>query len=104
MLDQVEEGLLSGMNIVEEHHQRALRAGMLECLAECPGDLLGGGGRVGLSEQRVDCRGRLCVRRQEVELLQHLDHGPVGDPLAVGEAASADDRCFQGGEGFCDEP
>ena len=27
-----------------------------------------------------------------VELLQHLDDGPVRDPLAVGEAATADDR------------
>ncbi len=27
-----------------------------------------------------------------VELLQHLDHRPVGDPLAVGEAAAPDDR------------
>ena len=29
---------------------------------------------------------------QQVELLQHLDDRPVGDPLAVGQAAAADDR------------
>jgi len=30
--------------------------------------------------------------RQHVDLFQHLDDRPVGDPLAVGEAAAADDR------------
>ena len=103
MLDQVEEGLLSRMDVVEDHRERALRAGVLECLAEGPGELLGGSSRVGLSEKRADRRGRLRVRRQRVELFQHLDHGPAGDPLAVGEAASTDDRCVQGCECLCDE-
>ncbi len=31
-------------------------------------------------------------RQRYVELLQHLDDRPVGDPLAVGEAAAANDR------------
>ena len=33
-----------------------------------------------------------------LELLQHLDDGPVGDPLPVREAASADDRRVGGGQ------
>ena len=39
-----------------------------------------------------------------VELLDHLDHGPVGDPLAVGEAAAADDPHVERGQRFRDEP
>ena len=35
---------------------------------------------------------------QHVELLQHLDDRPVGDPLAVGEAAAADDRRLDRGQ------
>src|SRR5215213_5336717 len=30
-------------------------------------------------------------RRKGPELVQHLDHRPVGDPLPVGKAAAADD-------------
>ena len=36
--------------------------------------------------------------RVRLELLQHLDDGPVGDALSVGEAAAADDRRVGGGE------
>ena len=43
-------------------------------------------------EQRADRRRGGLVRGQHVELLQHLDHRPVRDPLAVGQAAAADDR------------
>ena len=48
--------------------------------------------RLRLAEQRADRRRGGLVRGQHVELLQHLDDRPVGDPLAVGEAAAADDR------------
>ena len=37
-------------------------------------------------------------RPVRLELLQHLDHRPVGDPLPVGEAAPADDRRVRGRE------
>ena len=48
------------------------------------------------AEQRADRRRRRLVGRHEVELLQHLDDGPVGDPLAVREAAAAHDRRVDG--------
>ena len=42
--------------------------------------------------------------RQHVELLQHLDDRPVGDPLAVGEAAAADDRRVDRRQQLRDQP
>ena len=42
-------------------------------------------------EQRPNRRRRFGVGRQHVELLQHLDHRPVGDSLAVGQAPPAHD-------------
>ena len=39
-----------------------------------------------------------------VELLQHLDHRPVGDPLPVGEAAAADDRRLDRGQKLRGQP
>ena len=44
-----------------------------------------------LAEQRADRRRRGFVRRQQAELLQHLDDRPIRDPLPVGEAAAAED-------------
>ncbi len=38
------------------------------------------------------------------ELLQHLDDRPVGDPLAVGEAAAADDRRLDRSQALRGEP
>ena len=76
----------------------ALGRGLLQGLAEGPGDLLGGGGCLGLAEKRADRRGGSLVRGHEIELLQHLHDRPVGDPLAVGEAASADDRRLARGQ------
>ena len=42
--------------------------------------------------------------RQHVELLQHLDDRPVRDPLAVREAAAADDRRVDGSQSLRGEP
>ena len=36
--------------------------------------------------------GEALLRRRAEQLLEHLDDGPVGDPVAVGEAASPHDR------------
>jgi hypothetical protein len=38
--------------------------------------------------------------RQRVELLQHLDNRPIRDPLAVGQAATADHRGVDGSQSF----
>ncbi len=104
MLDQVEEGLLTRVDVVEHDHERSTRGRLLERLPERPGDLLGGG-RIALSpEQGSDRRRRVGVPRHGVQLLQHLDHGPVRDPIAVGQASSADSRRLQGSDGFRYEP
>ena len=55
------------------------------------------------SSERIADRSGL-VRRQHVELLQHLDDRPVGDPLAVGEAAAADDRRLDRSQELRGEP
>ena len=61
---------------------------LLQQLAERPGDLLGGGAR--LSRPAASGSPLRPPRREvHVELLQNLDHGPVGDPVAVGRTAAA---------------
>ena len=98
MLDQVEERLLAPLQVVEDDHQRPVCRGVLERLAERPGDLVRRRRRVRLTQQRADRhRGRL-VRRQDVELFQHLDHRPVGDPLPIGQTAATGDRGVEGSQ------
>ena len=46
---------------------------------------------VALAEQRADRRRRSRVGGKRAQLLDHLDHRPVGDALAVGKAAAAHD-------------
>ena len=91
MLDEVEERFLAPVDVVEHHGQWLRRRSVLECLAEGPGDLLRRRGGLGVPEQRPNRRRRFGVRWQHVELLQHLDHRPVRDPLAVGQATPAHD-------------
>ena len=57
-----------------------------------------------LAEQRADRHRGGLVRGQHVELLQHLDDRPVGDPLAVGKAAAAHDRRLDRSQELRDEP
>ena len=104
VLDQVEERLLAPLDVVEDDHERPLRRGLLQRLAERPGDLLRRRRRLRLAEQRADRRRGGLVRGQHVELLQHLDDRPVGDPLAVGEAAAADDRRVDRSQSLRGEP
>jgi hypothetical protein len=51
VLDEVEEGLLAGVDVVEHHGQRPVCRGLLERLAERPGDLFGRRRRVARAEQ-----------------------------------------------------
>ena len=85
MLDEVEEGLLTPLDVVEQHDER--RRG-LELLAERPRDLVRRAGGVALPEQRAQRRRGRRVGRQRAELLDHLDHREVADPLPVGETAT----------------
>ena len=55
-------------------------------------------------EQRADRHRGGLVRGPHVELLQHLDHRPVGDPLAVGRATTADHRRVDGSQDLRGEP
>ena len=87
-LDEIEERLLAPLEVVEADHERRL---LLEQLAERPGDLVRARRTVALAQQRPDRGRRLRVGGQRVELLHDLDDRPVGDPLAVGKAAAADD-------------
>ena len=86
MLDQVEEGLLGPLNVVEDTDEGRL---LLEQLAERPSDLVGRPGLVRLTEQRTKRRRGFGIGRKDVELLQHFAHRPVGDPLAIGKTSSA---------------
>ena len=92
MLDQVEEGLLSPVDVVEHTDERSALGLLLEQLAEGPGDLLGRRALVRLSEQGLE-RGRsIRIVGQDVQLLQDFDHRPVRDPFAVREAAAANEQ------------
>ncbi len=92
VLDQVAKGLLTRLDVIEHDHDWSLRRGMVQRLAEGPGDLVCRRHGLALAEQRTDRRRGGRLRRQRVELLQDLDDRPVRDPVAVGEAAAADDR------------
>ena len=90
LLDEVEEGLLAPLDVVEDAHERracsssSFRKAQAISSADVPS--------LALAEQGSK-RGRSGrVRRQGVELLQHLDDRPVGDPFAVGEAAARTTR------------
>ena len=87
-LDQIEERLVAPLEVVEDHDQRRL---LLEQLPERPGDLVPARPDVRLAQERPDRRRRDRIRRQRCELLHDLDDRPVGDPLAVGQAAAPDD-------------
>ena len=100
-LDELEEGLLPPLDVVEDDHERRL---LLEQLAERPGDLVGAGAGVALPEQRPNRGRRRFVARQRADLLHHLDDRPVGDPLAVGETAAAHDPSVDPLERLGDEP
>ena len=79
------------MDVVEDHDERSFGRGLLEGLADRPGELLCGARRFRLAEQRADRRRGGLVGGQQLELLEHLDDRPVGDALAVGETAAAHD-------------
>ena len=94
VLDQVEEGLLAPLDVVEHDDERPLGGSMLERLAKRPRDLLGRHGCFVLTEERADRGGGPLVARPAIQLHQHLDHGPVRDSLAVRQAARGDDPCI----------
>ena len=89
MLDQVEEGRLAPVQVVEDHHDGPLGRPSLEQLAKGPRDLLRGASGGVVAEYRGERTDRLAGRD---ELLHDFGDRPVADPFAVGETAAADDR------------
>ncbi len=92
VLDQVEARLLAPVQVVEDANERLLGRDSLQQLAERPGDLLARGDDLLVADQGAQCLARDLIHLGRRELLHHLDHGPVGDALAVGEAAAAADN------------
>ena len=71
---------------------RTMIGALLQQLPKGPGDVVCGRAFAALAEQGSK-RGRSGrVRRQDVDLLQHLDDGPVRDPVPVGEAPTRTTR------------
>ena len=101
VLDQVQERLLSPLDVVEHADEPRL---LLEQLAEGPGDLLGRSPLLRLAKQGAQRGSGRRIRGQRVELLDHLDHRPVRDPLAVRKAAAADALCIDRGEKLGRQP
>jgi hypothetical protein len=101
VLDEVEEGRLAPVQVVEDDYDRSLRSVLLEQLAKGPGDLLRRAGDGVGSENRGERAARFAGRH---ELLDDLRHGPVADPLAVGETVAADDGCVHAGEELLGQP
>jgi hypothetical protein len=83
MLDELEEGRLGPMDVVEDEHEPPFPCEHLAELPEQPGNLGRRGWRLSIegSENRFALVTRWC-------LLENLPQGPVRDAVSVGEAAS----------------
>ena len=77
VVDQVEQGLLCPVHVVEHAGERRL---CLQQLPDRPGDLVRRRGGIGFAEQRPDRGRRGPIGRPRTELLHDLDDRPVGDP------------------------
>ena len=90
MLDQVEERLLTPLNVSNRRTGGACSSSSLrKAQAISSADV---GASDSPNSERIAAGGR--IGRQRAQLLQHLHHRPVGDPRPVGQAAAADDRCL----------
>jgi hypothetical protein len=77
---------------------------LFEQLAEGQGDLLRRRRCLRLAEQGADRGGGGRVGGERAELLDHLDHGPVGDPLTVWQAAALDHAGVEAVKRLGDQP
>ena len=100
MIDEVEKHILAPVDVVQDDDERAGGGNGLEQPSHRPGDLLDGRHQAAVAEHRLDRAHHVRVqpvlgeplrRLRAEQLLQHLDDGPVRDPLAVREARPADD-------------
>jgi hypothetical protein len=104
MLDKVEERLLAPLDVIEDDHEGLLRSRVLQRLPERPRDVLRGRGGVALAQQGADRRDGRFVRRERVDLLQHLDDWPVRDAFAVRRAARVNGRRTRPLQRLADQP
>ena len=104
VLDQVKEGLLGPLDVVYQHRERFGCGSALEASCETPRRARPATSRRGLAEKRGDrrCSGRL--DRPRVQLFQGLDHRPVGDSIAVGQATTSNYAPSRGGEELLGQP
>ena len=89
------------MDVLEHANDRSP---LFEQHSEGPRDLVGRCDLLGRAEKRSQrfCRHR--IGGQGVQLFEHLDDRPVGDPLAVGEAAPAHRCCIHARKELGREP
>ncbi len=104
VLDEVQERVLAPMDVVEHDDERPVSGRLLERLASGPRDLLRRCLQLGLAEKRPDYGRSRLVGREHAELFQDLDDGPVGDALAVRQAAAAHDVRVEPCQCLVDEP
>jgi hypothetical protein len=93
LLDELEEGWLGPLDVVEQAHERLCAGGRFEQPADCERDLLGRVEAVSGLEQALERgdHGRVEPELGEpgLELSHDLDHRQVRDPVAVRDAAAA---------------
>src|SRR5919109_1094641 len=104
MLDEVEEGRLRPLEVVDTNDERAAAGEPLEQLARSPGDLVARRRFVGPSEHSPEPLGSELELRLAGQQLDDspaavtrrpahdLDEWPVGDSFAVWQAAAGHDR------------
>ena len=94
VLDEVEEGRLRPLDVVEHEHERLLARERLEQAADRRVELIGARAWLRPADGLEDAPARrLAVglaaeHRLEVEVAYHLDERPVGDPVAVRQTAA----------------
>src|SRR5439155_23868530 len=98
VLDQVEEGRLTPVDVVEDTNERRLGRCLLERVAKGPGDLVRRRRLLRVTEKGRERAGGRLVRRPRSELKERLGYGPVGDSLAVGEAEIGRASCRERGK------
>ncbi len=103
VLDEVEEGGLGPLDVVEHDDEGTLLRERLEQPAHGPVELVGARAWLGAADGLEDAPvrdlpvGLARERAVEVDVAHDLDEGPVGDPVPVRETAALEHLRFSGG-------
>ena len=101
MIDEIEERFLAPVDVIQHDDERSTLRERPEQHPHGPRDLLDRGHHASFAEHRLNGPGsggiqpevgKALLRRRTEQLLEHLDDGPVGDPVAVGQTATLNDR------------